>query len=126
MESMMTDIRHLHSTARMSQAVLHGGLVYTAGQVAQDNIGAGVAAQTAEVLRRVDDLLHEAGTDKTRILSVCLYLPDLADFDEMNQVWDAWVAPEAKPARTTISAALADPGYKIEIGVIAAFASSEE
>lgn len=117
---MMTDIRRLHPTVRMNQAVIHGGLVYTAGQVAQDNPGASVAVQTAEVLRRIDDLLCEAGTDKTRILSAYLYLPDMADFDAMNRVWDAWVAQEAKPARTTVAAGLTEPHYNIEIGVIAA------
>jgi enamine deaminase RidA (YjgF/YER057c/UK114 family) len=116
----MTDIRRFHPTVRMHQAVVHGGLVYTAGQVAQDNPGASVTVQTAEVLRRIDDLLREAGTDKSRVLSANLYLPDMADFAEMNRVWDAWIAPDAKPARTTVAAGLTEPHYNIEIGVVAA------
>lgn len=116
----MTDIQRLHPTQRMHQAVIHGGLVYTAGQVAQDHPGASVAVQTKDVLDRIDRLLAEAGTDKTRILTAYLYLADMADFDEMNTVWDAWVAPDGKPARTTIEAKLTEAHYTIEIGVIAA------
>ncbi len=102
----MTDIRRLHPNARMSQAVIHGDTVYTAGQVAQDNAGKSVAEQTREVLGRIDALLAEAGTDKSRILTANIYLSDIATFGEMNGVWDAWVAPDAKPARTTVCFAL--------------------
>jgi enamine deaminase RidA (YjgF/YER057c/UK114 family) len=120
MEIPMTDIRRLHPGTRMSQAVIHGNTVYTAGQVAQDNPGASIAVQTAEVLARIDALLAEAGTDKSRILSANLYLADIANFDEMNRVWDGWVAQDGKPARTTVETRLAGPEYGIEIGVIAA------
>jgi enamine deaminase RidA (YjgF/YER057c/UK114 family) len=116
----MTDIQRLHPTVRMHQAVIHAGTVYTAGQVAQDNPGASIAVQTAEVLQRVDDLLTEAGTNKSRILTAYVYLADIADFDEMNTAWDAWVAQDAKPARTTIEAKLTEAHYGVEVGVIAA------
>jgi enamine deaminase RidA (YjgF/YER057c/UK114 family) len=116
----MTEITRLHSSARMSQAVIHGGTVYLAGQVAQQNPGASVAVQTTEVLKRIDDLLAEAGTDKSRILTAYLYLADIADFTEANSVWDVWVSANAKPARTTIEARLTEAHYAIVIGVIAA------
>lgn len=116
----MTDIRRLHPTVRMHQAVAHNGVLYTAGQVAQNNPGAPVAVQTAEVLQRIDDLLADAGSHKGRILSANLYLADMADFDAMNSVWDAWIDPDGKPARTTVQALLTDPQFTIEIGVIAA------
>jgi enamine deaminase RidA (YjgF/YER057c/UK114 family) len=116
----MSEIRRLRPTVRMHQAVIHGGTVYTAGQVAQDNPGASAAAQTQEILSRIDDLLAEAGTDKSRLLTASLYLADIADFDEVNRVWDAWVSPEGKPARTTIQALLTEPHYTVEISAIAA------
>jgi enamine deaminase RidA (YjgF/YER057c/UK114 family) len=116
----MTDIQRLHPTVRMNQAVIHGGIVYTAGQVAQDNPGASIAVQTAEVLGRIDSLLAEAGTSKSRILTAYVYLADIADFDAMNTAWDAWVAQDAKPARTTIEAKLTEAHYGVEVGVIAA------
>lgn len=116
----MTDILRLYPTVRMHQAVVHNGLVYTAGQVAQNNPGAPVAVQAAEVLQRIDDLLAEAGSHKGRILSANLYLAGMADFAEMNSVWDAWIDQDGKPARTTVQALLTDPQFTIEIGAIAA------
>ncbi|HEX7848620.1 MAG TPA: RidA family protein [Sphingomonas sp.] len=116
----MTDIKRWHPTARMNQMVAYNGLVFTAGQVAEENAGKSVAEQTAEILRNIDSLLAEAGTDKSRILSVTIYLADIASFAEMNQVWDTWVAPDGKPVRATIEARLAGPQYAVEIAVIAA------
>lgn len=116
----MDDIRRWHPTPRMHQAVAHGGLVFTAGQVAQDNGGKSVTAQTTEILQRIDNLLEEAGTAKNRVLTASIYLANIGDFDEMNRVWDAWVAPDGKPARTTIEARLTEPQFTVEISVIAA------
>jgi len=116
----MTDIKRWHPTARMNQMVAYNGLVFTAGQVAEENAGNSVTEQTAEILRNIDSLLAEAGTDKSRILSATIYLADIASFAEMNTVWDAWVAPDGKPVRATVEARLAGPEYAVEIAVIAA------
>ena len=116
----MTDIKRWHPTARMNQMVAYNGLVFTAGQVAEENAGKSVAEQTAEILRNIDSLLAEAGTDKSRILSATIYLADIASFAEMNKVWDSWVAPDGKPVRATVEARLAGPQYAVEIAVIAA------
>ena len=110
-------ITRLESGARMSQAVVHGGLVYTAGQVAKAD---GVAAQTSEILANIDRLLAEAGTDKTKILTATIWITDMAEFAEMNAVWDAWVAPGHAPARACTEAPLALPEFKVEIMVTAA------
>ena len=111
--------RHQVAT-RMSQAVVHGNTVYLAGQVARDAGGEPVAVQTQEVLQRIDDLLAEAGTDKSRLLSATIWLADIGTFDEMNGVWDAWVSPGNPPARACVEAKLASPRFTVEIGVIAA------
>ena len=103
----------------MSQGVVAGGLVYVAGQVA-DNTGADVKGQTAEVLAKIDAVLAKAGSGKSMLLSATIYLKDMADFAAMNQVWDAWVAADGKPARATVQAALATPDYLVEIQAIAA------
>jgi enamine deaminase RidA (YjgF/YER057c/UK114 family) len=116
----MTDIQRWHPTARMNQMVAYNGLVFTAGQVAEENAGNSVTEQTSEILRNIDSLLAEAGTDKSRILSVTIYLADIASFAEMNAVWDAWVAADGKPVRATVEARLAGPQYAVEIAVIAA------
>ena len=111
--------RHQVAT-RMSQAVVHGNTVYLAGQVAQNAPGASVTEQTQDIVARIDALLGEAGTDKTRILSATIWLADIASFDEMNSVWDAWVSEGNAPARACVEAKLAAPKYTVEIGIIAA------
>jgi enamine deaminase RidA (YjgF/YER057c/UK114 family) len=116
----MTDIERWHPTARMNQMVAYNGLVFTAGQVAEENAGNSVTEQTSEILRNIDSLLAEAGSDKSRILSATIYLADIASFAEMNTVWDAWVAPDGKPVRATVEARLAGPQFAVEIAVIAA------
>ena len=112
-------ITRIETGPRMSQAVLHGGTVYIAGQVAHDT-SAGVAGQTRQVLEAIDGLLLRAGTDKTRILSATVYLADITTFGEMNAAWEAWVAAGHAPTRATVAAKLALPAYKVEIVVIAA------
>jgi enamine deaminase RidA (YjgF/YER057c/UK114 family) len=102
----------------MSQAVVAGGLVFLAGQVAVDT-SADVAGQTAQILGEIDRLLLAAGSDKRRILSANVYLADIKTFADMNRAWDAWVAADAKPARATIEAQLAAPEYRVEIQVTA-------
>ncbi|TVR09828.1 MAG: RidA family protein [Salinarimonadaceae bacterium] len=113
-------IQRIDPGPRMSMAVVHGDTVYTAGQVANENAGGSVAAQTKEILAKIDNLLAKAGTDKTKLLSASIWLTDVATFQEMNGVWDAWVAPGCAPARATVEAKLASPQYKVEIAVIAA------
>ena len=105
---------------RMSQAVVHGHTVYLAGQVANKAAGKSVGEQTADILSQVDDLLAQAGSDKTHILATTIYLTDISTFAEMNAVWETWVAPGHTPARATVEAKLAAPQYTVEIVVTAA------
>ena len=114
-------IERLHPGPRMSQAVIHNKTVYLAGQVAAGAAGKSVAEQTRDILSRIDSLLAEAKSDKRNLLSATIWLTDMATFSDMNQAWDAWVAPGATPARATVmSAQLAAPEYAVEIAVIAA------
>ncbi len=113
-------IQRIRPGPRMSGAVVHGDTVYLAGQVANATAGRSVAEQTQEILSIIDGLLAEAGTDKSKLLMANIWLTDIATFQEMNQVWDAWVAPGQTPARATVEAKLAAPQFKVEIAVIAA------
>ena len=113
-------IRRLHPGTRMSQVVLHGDTVYLAGQVGSDTPGATVADQTRNILDKIDGYLAEVGSDKSKILSATIWITDMATFDEMNGVWDAWVDPENPPARACVEAKLAAPEYTVEIMVTAA------
>ena len=111
-------IQRIGSGPRMSQAVIHGDTVYLAGQVGAP--GQSVTAQTQAVLATVDALLAQAGSDKSKILSATIWLADMADFAEMNAVWDVWVDGKDAPARATGEAKLATPDYKVEVIVVAA------
>ena len=114
----MSIVRY-HTRQRMSQIVVHGDTIYLAGQVASDP-AADVQTQTRQVLQKIDDLLAEAGSDKTRILSAQVWLASIGHFAQMNEIWDAWVPEGHAPARACIEARLATPDLLVEIGVIAA------
>lgn len=113
----MTEIKRIDCGKRMSEAVICNGIAWLAGQVGN---GATVAEQTQDALAEVDALLDRIGSDRTKILSAQIWLADIADFEEMNGVWDAWVAPGHAPARATGEARLASAQYRVEIIVTAA------
>lgn len=111
-------IKRIESGPRMSQAVVANGFVYLAGQVATDP-AANVEGQTRQVLGEIDRLLAAVGSSKERILSATIYLADVKTFAEMNRAWEAWVHPDAKPARATVEAKLVAREYRVEIQVVA-------
>lgn len=112
-------IQRLRTEKRFSEIVIHNGTVYLAGQLADDYAG-DIRAQTRETLASIDRFLAEAGSDKSKILSVTIYLKDMADYAGLNLEWDAWVAEGATPARACVEAALYDPRVRVEMSVIAA------
>lgn len=111
-------IERLHSGPRMSQAVIHGGIVYLAGQVGAP--GEDATAQTRTILASIDTLLAEAGTDRSRLLTATVWLADMADFAAMNTVWEEWIGGVNAPTRATGEVRLATPAYKVEVIVTAA------
>lgn len=112
-------IRRLQLETRLAGAVIHGDVVHLAGQVADDPTR-DAEEQTADILRQIDALLAESGTDRTRLLSVQVFLADIADMAAMNRAWDAWVDREHLPARATVEARLADPRWRVEMTAVAA------
>ncbi len=101
-------ITRYQTTERMSRLVIHGETIYLCGQVAKDD-AADFKGQTTTTLEKIEELLHSVNSDKARLLSVTIYLSDMALFKEMNEVWDAWV--EARIARSELL---------VEMSVIAA------
>ncbi len=112
-------IQRIDVGARMSEVAVHNGTVYLAGQIAED-ASQDIEGQTRQVLQSIDDLLAKAGSHKTKILMAQIFLKDLADFDGMNRVWDAWVVAGHTPCRATVQAHLAKPQWKLEIVATAA------
>ncbi len=103
----------------MSKVVVHNQVVYTSGLV--DLGGSDVKEQTQNVLKEVDELLEEAGTDKSNILTASIWLKDIEkDFATMNEVWVDWMDPDNKPVRATVESPMARPEILVEIQVTAA------
>lgn len=114
----MTEITRFDFDTRIHHGVVHNGTVYLTGQVAEP--GQSAAEQMREVLAKIDELLAKAGTDRTRILHVQMWLDDVRDFDEVNAVWDAWMPMEHAPARSSGQGRMARPGMLVELIVTAA------
>lgn len=106
---------------RASTAVTHNGTGYFACTPQSPYDGSlSVAAQTRQLLEKAEARLAEIGTDKSRLLFVAIILADIADYAEMNNVWDAWVADIAPPSRACFNAALASPAMKVEMIMVSA------
>ncbi len=112
-------IERQETAQRMSKIVKHNGTVYLCGQVGS---GDTVTEQTQDCLARVDALLIQAGSSRDQILQAIIWVADMADFAEMNAVWDAWVPEGHAPARACGEAKLARPELKVEVIVTAAYA----
>lgn len=114
----MSNITRIDVNERMSQAVIHNGVVYLAGQVGAP--GKTVTEQTQALLARIDELLEKAGSDKSQILRATIWLASMDDYDEMNAVWDKWVVPGSPPTRAAGETRQFSPEYRVEIIVTAA------
>jgi enamine deaminase RidA (YjgF/YER057c/UK114 family) len=104
----------------IADAVIHGDTVYLAGVVAEEPTSPSVYEQTKNVLKQIDAILAEAGSDKTKLLRTQIFLTDIGTFDEMNKAWREWVPAGQAPARATVEAKLAGAEWKVEIVVTAA------
>ncbi|MEI2805940.1 RidA family protein [Albidovulum sp.] len=114
----MPDIRRFDFDTRIHHGVVHNGTLYLTGQVGTP--GTSAEAQMQEVLGKIDRLLAKAGTSRNNILHVQMWLDDIRDFDAVNRVWDAWIAPEHAPARSSGEGRMARPGMLVELIVTAA------
>lgn len=117
---MSTSIHRIESNPRLSRSVVHNGVAWLAGIVAAD-CTQDIRGQTRQVLQRVDELLAASGSDKSRLLSVQIWMKDMtADFAGMNETWSAWVDAAQTPARATCQVMFDDPRILVEIIVTAA------
>jgi enamine deaminase RidA (YjgF/YER057c/UK114 family) len=114
----MTIQRH-NVGKRLSEIVVYNNTAYLAGEVPDDTTK-DITGQTEQVLAKIDRLLAQVGSDKTKILSAQIFIADMGEFAGMNAAWDKWVPQGRTPARATIEAKLANPAYKVEIMCVAA------
>ena len=108
------------TTRRYSDSVVHNGTIYLVE--VPSNLDDDITAQTSNLLASIDKLLTQAGSDKTRLLMVTIYLADMADYDEINAVWDDWLPMSSAPTRACVQARLANPKYRVEMALTAAVA----
>jgi enamine deaminase RidA (YjgF/YER057c/UK114 family) len=111
-------IQRRGTTRRYSDSVVFKDTVYLVE--VPSNLADDISAQTENLLASIERLLLDAGSDKSRLLLATIYLADMADYDAMNAVWDAWVPEGCAPTRACVQACLANPGYRVEMVVIAA------
>ena len=114
-------IERIRTTNRSSPVLRHNDTVYLTGQVGD---GATVAEQTRSCLARIDALLAEVGTDNSNLLQATIWLADMGDYDEFNEVWDAWVPKGTAPVRSCGEVSVAKPEYRVEVIIIAAMPNS--
>jgi len=110
-------IERIGAGNRMSDAVIYGDRIYLSGYVAEKAEGKSVREQTQDILEQIDETLRQAGSHKAKILKANIWLTDIHSWAEMNEAWDAWVVPGQAPARATVEAKLAGPGFNVEIMV---------
>ena len=99
------------TTRRYSDSVVHNSTVYLVE--VPSNLDDDITAQTSNLLSSIENLLAQAGSDKTRLLMVTIYLADMADYDAMNAVWDDWLPMGSAPARACLQARLANPKFRV-------------
>lgn len=119
-ERIVTDIRRVGVAARYSDLVILGDTAYFSGYVPETTLDRGVSEQTQDILGQIEQSLIEIGSDKSKLLQATIWLADIADYDAINVVWDAWVVPGQAPARACVQSKLANPDYRLEIQVTAA------
>lgn len=116
---MTSAIQRLGTTPRFSQIVIHQHTAYLAGQVSQ-LIEGDISDLAQDVFGKIDALLATAGSDKNHLLSAQIWLADMADYEAMNQAWDAWLTGVGAPVRVCVQSPMAKKHYRIEVQVIAA------
>lgn len=122
----MTHISRIESTPRRSRAVVYNGIVFIGGQTADDRTQ-DIRGQTVETLAKIDALLREVGSERSRLLTAQIWIKDIArDFTGMNEVWDAWTVPGASPTRATAQCLMAKPEVLVEIVVTASVGPSDD
>ncbi|MGB3388757.1 MAG: RidA family protein [Pseudaminobacter sp.] len=110
----MQKMKRIDANSRRSRAVVVGNMVYLGGQVG-DSKQADIKVQTQEALAKIDQLLEEAGSSRSKVVSATIWLKSMVDYDGMNEVWDGWIDADNPPARACGEVRLADERYLVEI-----------
>ncbi|MFO6423997.1 RidA family protein [Motilimonas sp. KMU-193] len=113
------DIQRINPTTRWSDVTVYNGIAHFV-EVPEGDLSLGISEQVKQVFSQAEAMLASVGSDKTRILSVTIYITDFANLAALNEVWDAWFAPGTAPTRACVKVELADPDYLVEMAFVAA------
>ncbi len=111
------EIKRLEGTNRFSRSVVHNNTAYFAGIT---SLKEDLKSQTLDVFEKIEERLKELGADKTKILSATIFIKNLEDVAEFNELWIDWMPVEHAPARACVQAEMVRPEILVEICVIAA------
>lgn len=112
----MNNIKRVEPNKRFSECVVCNNVAYISGQVDLERHRT-VSAQTEAVLKIIDRLLEEVGTEKKNILAARIILANIGSAYEMNSVWEKWIDPQNPPARSVSSGYMADPSWLVQISM---------
>ncbi|WP_154124962.1 RidA family protein [Grimontia hollisae] len=112
-------IHRINPTNRWSDVTVFNGIAHFV-EVPESDLNADIKGQTEQVLAQAEEMLASVGSDKTRILSVTIYITDFDNLPALNAVWDNWFEPGTAPSRACVKAELGDPDYLVEMAFVAA------
>lgn len=111
-------IKRIDTNNLMSMCVVKDDMVYMSGLTASDS-SQDMKGQCRQILNKIDEYLTEVGSDRSKLLTAQIWLSDIRDWADMNELWSAWIDPENPPTRATVEAKLAFPEMSVEIMVTA-------
>lgn len=106
-------IKRYEQCDRMSQIIVHNNIFETAGQVGLDP-NSNIKVQTKDALNEIDRLLKLINVNKSNITRIQIWLSNINDFDDMNEIYDDWIKDYSKPVRACVESKIAQ-GYLVEI-----------
>jgi len=113
------DIQRVNPCARWSDATVYNGIAHFV-EVADTDTSADMTGQVEQIFAQAEASLASVGSDKSRILSVTIYVTDFANFNALNEAWEAWLPAGCAPSRACVKAELANPALLVEIAFVAA------
>lgn len=112
------DITRINPAPRWSDATVYNGMAHFV-EIAED-ASEDMPGQAAQIFKQAEDSLVSVGSDKSRIISVTIYITDLKNLDTFNKAWEAWLPADCAPSRACLKVELVQPELLLEISFIAA------
>lgn len=112
-------IHRINPCQRWSDITVFNGIAHFV-EVADSDTSAGIESQVMQILTQAEAALAKIDSDRSRILSVTIYVTDFANLPALNEIWDAWFPEGSAPSRACVKAELADPDYLVEMAFVAA------